>query len=123
LDIPNDFLRRVEKTIPDVNALLSKHFKEHGGLNHEMVDNVVRDLVLRLLGEFTQKELPKVIRNEYQATLIIVGEKIRGLEEWREESGRKEEVDRARREEASKRMEAMQDEIYVLKKGRNDAYH
>ena len=78
---------------------------------------------MRLLGEFTQKELPKVIRNEYQATLIIVGEKIRGLEEWREESGRKEEVDRARREEANKRMEAMQDEIYVLKKGRNDAYH
>ena len=106
-----------------MNALLTKYFKEHGGLNHDMVDNFVRDLVLRLLGDFTHKELPKVIRNEYQATLIIVGEKIRGLEDWREESGRKEEVDRARREEASKRMEAMQDEIYVLKKGRNDAYH
>ena len=78
---------------------------------------------MRHLGDFTQKELPKLIRNEYQATFVIVGEKIRGLEEWREESGRKEEVDRLRREEANKRMESMQDEIYVLKKGRNDAYH
>jgi len=63
------------------------------------------------------------IRNEYQATLVIAGEKIRGLEEWREESGRKEEVEKLRREEANKRMEAMQDEIYLLKKGQVDAYH
>jgi hypothetical protein len=106
-----------------VNTLVSKYFKEHGGLNHDMVDKVVRDWVTRILGEFTQKDLPELIRNEYQATLIIVGEKMRGLEECREELGRKEEVDRVRREEANKRLEAMQDEIYALKKGRNDAYH
>jgi hypothetical protein len=47
-----------------------------------------------------------------------------GTEAEREYQNRgKEDVDRARREEANKRMEVMQDEIYVLKKGRNDAYH
>ena len=72
-----------------MNALVSKHIKEHGRLNHEMVENVVREQVSLIFGEFTQTELPKLIRNEYQATLIIESDKIRGLMEWRDESGRK----------------------------------
>jgi hypothetical protein len=54
---------------------------------------------------------------------VIIGDKLKTLEEWRADSWKREDLERANREDINKRMEALQDEIFVLKKGRNDAYH
>ena len=83
----------------------------------------MREIATKVIKEFLQRDIPDVIKQQYQAHIILIGEKLRSLEDWREECWRKEEVERQKREELNKRIENMHDEIFILKKGRNDAYH
>ena len=52
----------------------------------------------------------------------MIGERLRGLEEWRDERMRWEDKERGRREAMEKRLDEFTDEITILKKGRNDSY-
>jgi hypothetical protein len=71
---------------------------------------------------FKETELVEAIRNEYQSSIYIIGDRLKGLEDWRDERMRWEENEKVRREDISKRLEAVQDDIVLLKKGKNDAY-
>lgn len=54
--------------------------------------------------------------------IYMIGERLRGLEEWRDDRMRWEDKERGRREAMEKRLDEFTDEIAKLKKSRNDSY-
>jgi hypothetical protein len=54
--------------------------------------------------------------------IYMIGERLRGLEEWRDDRMRWEDKERGRREATEKRLDEFTDDIAKLKKSRNDSY-
>jgi hypothetical protein len=54
--------------------------------------------------------------------IYMIGERLRGLEEWRDDRMRWEDKERGKREATEKRLDEFTDDIAKLKKSRNDSY-
>ena len=54
--------------------------------------------------------------------IYMIGERLRGLEDWRDDRMRWEDKERGRREAMEKRLDEFTDDIAKLKKSRNDSY-
>ena len=52
----------------------------------------------------------------------MIGERLRGLEEWRDDQLRWDDREKAKREAMETTMETFQDDLTMLKKAKNDLY-
>ena len=54
--------------------------------------------------------------------IYMIGERLRGLEEWRDDRMRWEDKERGRRDVMEKQLDEFTEDVAKLKKGRNDQY-
>ena len=115
--------RRIDKTVPDAKDLVNNILKETQlGVSPEETQAMITEAVEKRIGEYRDKEVKEDIQREYQTIIFMIGERLRGLEEWREDRMRWEEKERGRRDAMETRMDEFGEDIAMLKKGRNDAY-